>query len=1055
LDDNEMKIHRLRVERCGGWNDLTLPLTADGLTVLYGPNEAGKSTLMRFIRGVLFGFDPQDEAGPGARPRRLGCAGELIVSEGDEEYTLRRESEYEGRTGLRVTTRGAVLDAADAIERLRGGVSRDIFERVFALGLAELQQLAALHDDEVARKIYEMSLGRDGQRVAAAWESSEAARQELWDTQTRTGTLIRLASALEEVEMRLADGAAADQQYLETRREQVRLTAEIENQRTRQRGLQEQLRGHDFMERIWGPWRRARALGEEQASLRFVEALPQDGPERLDELELQAADLQRRRDRIREDVRRIRETVRNARRIDPLGPHGAALRRLAGRSDAISQIESRLDEKQEQVAVERGKLDESLRQLGTGWDESRLDRLDARPAATHELFRRARQFRATLISRGRRIRRYQQWSAELQRRGECLTALRKVEGRPAEEVREVLGQRITALEQIERLQLQVSVRTDAVNVLQDQLRIAETPRTLPACYYSVLALFGLGGAALVAVGTYRVIEGVASAGQWMVGVIFALLGICAAGLTWTMKRQFDPSDDSARSLRNRLAVAEDELGDARRDLAGLLRELRTRPPLRTSGDANFHEPLDIKEQLNTARDELMQLDRELRDNVLYQRRREQMAQIRADIRKLQRTVSAARGEWCQALKMVGLDESLQIEGSLRIWETAQEAKLRLQTWRAVRDELESDRASVRSFHDDVAELTLALEEPRASDPHARVAAWNERWKELQKSRQRTRAARRELRAHRREWREVARETRTVRERRTALLQSIGVANREEFLGCYREQQRLFEVQRQLEVAREELAAAAQTEPQLAVVEEDLLDFDPACNRQAIETLRRELSDLEHDLQESHHRLGQVKQEMQAREADRTAVELRFERAQLQDQWERALATWSSVALARQGLDSLRTRLERTCQPETLTRASGYLRALTGGRYERVWTPLGERRLVLDDQLHEAWRVEQLSSGTREQLFLAIRLALIDQFREQRVELPVVLDDVLVNFDQLRTEAAIDTLVEYARGGRQVLMFTCHLHLAAMCEETGVRTLRLPEAATGHARRRVG
>jgi uncharacterized protein YhaN len=149
-----MKIHKLKVERCGGWSDLTLPLAADGLTVLYGPNEAGKSTLMRFIRGVLFGFDPQDETGPGTRPRRLGCAGELHVSDGAEEYAIRRESEFEGRTSLWVTTRGAVLDAAATIERLRGNVSRDVFERVFALGLAELQQLAALHDDEVARKIY-------------------------------------------------------------------------------------------------------------------------------------------------------------------------------------------------------------------------------------------------------------------------------------------------------------------------------------------------------------------------------------------------------------------------------------------------------------------------------------------------------------------------------------------------------------------------------------------------------------------------------------------------------------------------------------------------------------------------------------------------------------------------------------------------------------------------------------------------------------------------------------------------------------------------------------
>ena len=70
-------------------------------------------------------------------------------------------------------------------------------------------------------------------------------------------------------------------------------------------------------------------------------------------------------------------------------------------------------------------------------------------------------------------------------------------------------------------------------------------------------------------------------------------------------------------------------------------------------------------------------------------------------------------------------------------------------------------------------------------------------------------------------------------------------------------------------------------------------------------------------------------------------------------------------------------------------------------------------------------------------------------------LPVVLDDVVVNFDQMRTEAAVETLMDFAGGGRQVLLFTCHRHLAQLFETAGATPIRLPEPSLPVERRNVG
>src|SRR5438045_9784821 len=53
-----MKITDLKIDGFGVWRDLSLRGMSPELTVFYGPNEAGKSTLMQFMRSILYGVSP-------------------------------------------------------------------------------------------------------------------------------------------------------------------------------------------------------------------------------------------------------------------------------------------------------------------------------------------------------------------------------------------------------------------------------------------------------------------------------------------------------------------------------------------------------------------------------------------------------------------------------------------------------------------------------------------------------------------------------------------------------------------------------------------------------------------------------------------------------------------------------------------------------------------------------------------------------------------------------------------------------------------------------------
>ncbi len=143
------------------------------------------------------------------------------------------------------------------------------------------------------------------------------------------------------------------------------------------------------------------------------------------------------------------------------------------------------------------------------------------------------------------------------------------------------------------------------------------------------------------------------------------------------------------------------------------------------------------------------------------------------------------------------------------------------------------------------------------------------------------------------------------------------------------------------------------------------------------------------------------------------------------------------------LEEIRDEYEKFRQPETLREASEYMVKLTSGKYKRIWTPLANDILLVDTEDGTSLPVEVLSRGTREQLFVSLRLALVAAYARRGIHLPMILDDVFVNFDAGRTKIAVSVLREFAREGHQLLVFTCHEHVWRMFADVKADTRRIP------------
>jgi len=157
------------VDGFGVLHDLRQEGLGPGVTVLLGENEAGKSTLLAFVRAILFGFpraNARDERSyPPLRGGRHG--GELFLR--DEDDGLWVVSRYaEGRRAAGVVRPDGTPGSEADLSALLGHTGPQVFKSVFAFGLDELQRFETLTGEGVGSRIFDSTISGAGRSAREA-----------------------------------------------------------------------------------------------------------------------------------------------------------------------------------------------------------------------------------------------------------------------------------------------------------------------------------------------------------------------------------------------------------------------------------------------------------------------------------------------------------------------------------------------------------------------------------------------------------------------------------------------------------------------------------------------------------------------------------------------------------------------------------------------------------------------------------------------------------------------------------------------------------------------
>lgn len=182
----------------------------------------------------------------------------------------------------------------------------------------------------------------------------------------------------------------------------------------------------------------------------------------------------------------------------------------------------------------------------------------------------------------------------------------------------------------------------------------------------------------------------------------------------------------------------------------------------------------------------------------------------------------------------------------------------------------------------------------------------------------------------------------------------------------------------------------------------------------------------------NRRYGELKQELSHAKHLHDFDDLKLRYQQVRTRQDESAQDYARLLLARRMLESAIATWESKSQPEVYRQASRLLALMTDGRWTKV-SLTGEGRLQVTDAVKTTRDPVHLSLGTCQQLYLALRIALLMTADNVGRAVPILADDILVNFDSARRAGAARALVELARM-RQVILFTCHEEIVETMRE---------------------
>ncbi|WP_429971020.1 AAA family ATPase [Fructilactobacillus sp. Tb1] len=201
-----MKINRVEINGYGKLSHQNFDFNQ--FQAILGKNEAGKTTMINFIKDMLFGFTNRRASHPYAPKDKGEMGGLLYFSHQGTNYIINRT---EGKNGgdLKFTDENDLALPADLLKKILGPINRNTFDNLFYFGAPDLTEVGKLSKDELETRIRQVGVVGIQQWL----ELKKSIEKEVGDLYKQRGKKPELNQALNEYQNSVAKLAEAQKSY--------------------------------------------------------------------------------------------------------------------------------------------------------------------------------------------------------------------------------------------------------------------------------------------------------------------------------------------------------------------------------------------------------------------------------------------------------------------------------------------------------------------------------------------------------------------------------------------------------------------------------------------------------------------------------------------------------------------------------------------------------------------------------------------------------------------------------------------------------------------------